>query len=118
MIIGETLYARLTVLSNDIVTDAVCSGARILRTPREVNRTGRDAITPRDGNAPVAAARSNSPVQNFHSTTNPLSRNSNQEIINPIGPVSPQWIRNSEKLKNSINGFLHKIEFLKSFLVS
>ena len=61
--IRETLDARQTVLSKEIVTDAARSGACILRTPREVSRTGRDSTMPQDRNTAVADAMLNSPVQ-------------------------------------------------------
>ena len=89
-VIGETLDKRQTVLSKEIVVDAASSGACIFRTPREVSRTGRDGTTPRYGSTIVAAAMLTYPVQNFHSTTDSLSQNRKQDIINPIGPVSPQ----------------------------
>ena len=103
--IRETLDARQIVILNKIVTDTARSGERILQTSREIIRTGRYSTMPRDGNTVVAAARSTSPVQIWHSITDSPIRNRNQEIINPIGPVSPQWISNSKKLKTSINGF-------------
>ena len=75
------------------------------RTPRDVSRMGRDGTTPGYGNTSVEAARLTFPVQICHSNTDSPSRTGNQEIINPRGAVSPQWIRNAEKLKASINGF-------------
>ena len=86
-VIGETLYTRMMVLSKEIVTDAAHIGARIFQTPREVIRTVRDSTTPGDRNTAVDAARSTSPVQICHSTTDSPSPNSNQDIINPIGPL-------------------------------
>ena len=102
--IGETSDARQTVLSKEIVTDAACSGAHIFRTPRKKSRTGRDGITPQDRNIVVATARLTPPIQICHSTTYSPRRNRNQDIINLIGHVSPQWIRNAKKLKTSIDG--------------
>ena len=107
--IGETLDTRQTVLSKDIVTDAASSGARIFQNPGEVIRTGRDGTVPQDGNIAVAAVRLTSPVIICHSTTESPSRNRNQEIINPIGPISTKWIRKAEKLKTSIDDFFQKI---------
>ena len=103
--IGDTSDARQTVLSKDIVTDAACSGAHIFRTTREESRTGRDGTTPQDRNIVIATASLTSPIQICHSTTYSPSRNRNQDIINLIGHVSPQWIRNAKKLKTSIDGF-------------
>ena len=115
--IRETLDVGQMVLSKDIVTDAVRSGARIFRTPREVSSIGRDSTTPKNRNTVVAAARSTSPVKICHITIESPSQNRNQDIVNPIEPVSPQWIRNAKRLKTSINGFLQKIEVLNQFLV-
>ena len=78
--ITDTLDARQTVLSKEIVTDAVRSGAHIFQIPRGVSRIGRDGTTPRDGNTAVAAVRLTSPVQFYHSTMDPPIRNRNQEI--------------------------------------
>ena len=103
--IGEDLDARQMVLSKEIATDVVCSGARILRTPKELSRTGRDSTTPQYGNTIVAAARLNPPIMICHSTNDSPSRNRNQDIINPIGPFSIQWIRNAKKIKTSIDDF-------------
>ena len=91
--IVETLDAHQTVISKEIVTDVAHSGARIFRTPREVRRTGRDGTTPRDGNIVVEADRLTSPIKICQSTTDSPSQNRNQDIINPIGPVSSQYIR-------------------------
>ena len=85
--IRETLDARQTVLSKEIITDTARSGAHIFRTPREVSRTGRDGTTSWDGNTVIAAARSTSPIQICHSTTGSPIQNRNQEIINPIWPL-------------------------------
>ena len=87
--IGQHLEARQTVFSKEIVTDAARSGARIFRTSREVGRMGRENTASQDGNTVVAATRSSSQVQIGHSTTGSPRQNSHQEIINPIGPVSP-----------------------------
>ena len=103
--IGETLDTLQTVLLKEIVTDAVHSGANILRTLKDVIRMGRDGTTPWYGNTAVAAARLTPPVQICHSTTDLPIRNRNQDNINPIGPVITQWIRNAEKPKTSIDGF-------------
>ena len=102
---GETLKVRQTVLSKEIATDATCSDARIFQTPREVRRMIRDITTTKYGNTVVETFRLTPPVQICHSTTDSPIRNRNQEIINPIGPVGPQWIRNAKKLKTSIDGF-------------
>ena len=111
--IRETLDARQTVLSKEIFTDLTHSGACIFQIPIEVSRAVRNVTTPWDGNTSVAAARSTSPVQICHSITNSPIRNRNQDIINPIGPVSPQLIRNAQKLKTSINGFVAEDRGLK-----
>ena len=114
--IGETLDARQMVLPKEIVTDRARSGVHILRNPREARRTGRDGTTPRYGNTVVAASRSTFPVQICHSTTDLPIRNRNQDIINPIGPVSLQWIKNSDKLKTSIGVFFAEDRGLKHIL--
>ena len=114
--IRETLDARQTVLSKKIVTDAALSGARIFQTPREVSRTGMYCTTPWERNIVVAAARFTSPLQFFHSTTDSPSQNRNQDIINPIGAVSPQWTRNANKLKTSVNWFFVEDRGLKTIL--
>ena len=50
-----------TPLTKKVITDVACSSARVLRTPRHVNRTGRDSTNP--GNTPhdVRSPRDNSP---------------------------------------------------------
>ena len=103
--IGDTLDARQTVLSKEIATDATCSDARIFQTPREVRRMIRDITTTKYGNTVVETFRLTPPVQICHSITDSPSQNRNQDIINPIGPVIPQWTRNAKKLKTSIDGF-------------
>ena len=97
--IEETLDALQTVISKEIVMDVAFSGARILWTSKEVSRTGRDGTTSRNRNTVVAAARSTYPVQICRSTTDPPSLNSNQEIINPIGP--PLVLNGSGTPRNS-----------------
>ena len=113
--IEETLQARQTIILKEIVMDVACSGACIFRTPGYISRTDRDSTMPRDGNTAVAASRSTSPVQICHSTTDYPIQNRNQDIINPIGPFSIQWINNTEKLKTSTDGFLQKIEVLNPY---
>ena len=108
--IRETLDARQNMLSKEIVTDTTCSGARILWTPQEVIRTGRDGTMPRDVNTTVEAARLTPPVQIFHSTSDSPTLTGTQDILNPIDPLSPQWSSNADKLKNSMNAFLQKTE--------
>ena len=107
------MNARQTVLLKEIVTDTARCGQRIFRTPREVNRTGRDGTMSRDRNTAVAAFRLTYPVQICHSTTDSPIQNSNQDIINPIGPITPLWTRNAEKLKTSIDGFFADDRVLK-----
>ena len=104
--IGETLDVCQTVLSKEIATEVTCSGVRIFQTHREVSRTGRDGTIPQDRITVVANVRLTSPVQICHITTDSPSWNRNQDIINPIGPISPQWIKNADKLKTSIEEFL------------
>ena len=118
VVIRETLDPRQTILSKETVTDAARSGACIFRTHRNVNRTDRGGTNTCDRNTAAAAARLISPVRICHSTTNSRIRNRNKYIINPMGPVSPQWIRNAEKLKTSIDVFLQKIEVLDPFSVN
>ena len=90
--IKDTLDARETVLSKEIVLDAARSGARTLWNHKEgkQDRQGRHHATGRKHRCSGCQVH---PI-----------RNRNQDIINPIGPVSPQWIRNADKLKTSTNG--------------
>ena len=81
------------------------SGAHIFRTPREVSQTGRDGSMPRDTNTAVATVSLTPPIQIFNSTSDSPTRTVTQDIFNPIGPAGPQWIRNAQKLKTSINDF-------------
>ena len=54
---GETLQARQTILLKKIVTDAAHNAARVLQTPADVNRHGKNGTTPRDGNTAVGYYR-------------------------------------------------------------
>ena len=92
--IRETLEARQKILSKEIVMYAVRGGARIFLTRREEIRTGRDKTTPWDRKTAVVAARLTSPVQICHRTIDFPNWTENQDIINPRGPISSQWIRN------------------------
>ena len=100
----ETLDARHTVLSKEIVTDTVRSSKRIFWTLRGVSWTGRDGSTPRDVNTAVAAARLNPPIQIFNINSDYPMRIWTRDIFNLIGPAGLQWISNAEKVKTSING--------------
>ena len=80
--IRETLEARKTILSKEIVTDAACRGAQrccaYFWNYGDVSRTDGDGTTLRDGNTAVAATRLTSPVQIFQSTTNSQSQIGNR----------------------------------------
>ena len=89
------------------------SDVHTFQTHREVSRKGRDSTTPQGGNTTIADVRLTSSVQICHNITDSPSRNRNQDIINPIVPFSPQWIRNAKKLKTSIDRFFAEDRCLK-----
>ena len=66
---GETLKARRTIISKEIVTDAARSAARVFRTPADAIRHVMDGTTSQDGNNAVGYARLNYPVRICVSTT-------------------------------------------------
>ena len=103
--IQETLRARQTMLLKEIVTDAVCSGARIFRNPREVSRTGRDRSTPQDVNTAVATSRLTLQIPNFISTSNSPTRTGTQDISIPRRSIITQKGRNSKPLDAPVNQF-------------
>ena len=57
-----TTHTRQTPDLKVIVTDTVCSGARIFRNPGDVSRKGRDSTTPWDGNTSIRYPGLNSSV--------------------------------------------------------
>ena len=59
---GGTPHARTEPTTKEVITDAACSSARILRNPGHVSKTVRDATTPRDGNVAVRFPQENGPV--------------------------------------------------------
>ena len=106
--IRENLDVLQMVLLKEIVTDTAWSGTRILQTPRGVSRTGRDGSMPRGVNTAVATTILTSPFKIFKSTSEYPTRTGTQNIFNSIGPAGPQCIRNTQKLKTSINVFWQK----------
>ena len=105
-VIRETLRALQMVLSKKIITDVAHSGARILWTPREVSRTGRDSSTPRGVNTAVAIARLTLQSPDFIGTSDSPTRTRNQDIFSPKLSIIVQKGRNAELLNAPINQFL------------
>ena len=60
--IGDTLHARRTILSKEIVTNAARRSARVLWTLADVIWHGTDGTTPRDGNTFIGSTRLAYPV--------------------------------------------------------
>ena len=53
----ETLHARRTIILKDIVTDVVCSAARVFQNPVVVRWHGTGGTTPQDGKTAVGSTR-------------------------------------------------------------
>ena len=58
---GETPHAHMMPTIKEVITDAACSSARILYTPGNISRTGRDGTTIRDRKVPVRSPQENGP---------------------------------------------------------
>ena len=85
---GETLHVRHTIISEEIVTNAVHSAAQVFRTHVDVRRHGAYETTPQDGNTAIGFTLLNYPVRIGGSTTGSSSRTGNQDIISPRGSIS------------------------------
>ena len=59
---GETLYALATPTMKGVIIDTDCSIARVLSTPGNLSRKGRDSTTPRNCNVAVRPPRDNGTV--------------------------------------------------------
>ena len=81
-------------------------------SPKEVSLKGRDGCTSRYDNTSVSTTRLTPIIQICNYTSDSPTQTGTQDIFNTIGPVGPQWISNSEKLKTFINGLLMKIVVL------
>ena len=102
----ETLGVHQAVLPKDIVTDALHSGARILRTAREVSRTGKNDPTPRDFNTAVATPRLTPPIPSFKSTSSSPTWTQTQDIVGPSRYIITTKAKNTNPLDAPINGCL------------
>ena len=105
---GDTLHARRTILSKEIVTDAARSAAHLLQTPADVSRNGMDGNTPWDGNTAIRSTMLTSPVRIGGSTTVYPTNTGSQDIIIPRGSIGPQEVRDDQPLDTSINGIYFK----------
>ena len=81
-----TPHDLLTPTSKVVITDTVCSSARILRNPEDVIRTGRDGTIPRDCTNSISSLRLNSPVLIGGGTTVSPNRTGTKDIVCPKGP--------------------------------
>ena len=82
----ETLHARRTIISKEIIKDAARSAARVFRTPADISRHGTDRTTPQDGNTDIGSTRLYSPVRIGGSTTGSPIRTGSQILSVQGGP--------------------------------
>ena len=54
---GDTLHARCTIISKEIVTDTARRAARVFRNPSDVSRHGTDGTTPQESNTAIGSTR-------------------------------------------------------------
>ena len=99
---GETLHARRTILSKEIIMDAARSAARVFQTHADVIWNGTNRTTPRDGRHRVHQVE-------FHSSDWCQYHRFPKQDWEPKyyqskGSIGPQWIRDVQQLDTSING--------------
>ena len=111
------LHAVRTVLSEDIVTGAAPSAARVLKYPLVVNWKAAISPIPIDMNTAVVTPKATNQVLIGTGTSGPSIRIRIQDISSPRGSIGPQKVRNDHTFKTSINIFLQNMGTLRPFSV-
>ena len=100
----ETLHARQTITSKEIVTDVARSGAHVFQDPTVVNWNNTDGTIPRERNTSGSPPIFTTPVRIGGGPSVSPTRTGRQDIGSPSGTIGPVEVRNAQPLHTSING--------------
>ena len=103
-----TFHVRQTIALKEIVTNAACSGARVLSYTVVINQKYTNRKIPRDGKTSRSPPRLTTPLRIGGGPSISPTRTGNQDIGSPSESIGPVKVRNAQPLHTSINGISSK----------